>query len=262
MFCLKCGTQLPDEAIVCSSCGCNLNSASANSTPQPVVDYNAQMIQAQMIQAQQYQMQRKGILRSEIATLSKAYTHFNLKRAEYQEYDKVSNNFNHYLRGARKGLLVWGIIILVVGTMFGTPIFNTAESITDTSVVAFTVLCLIPGGMMTAGGVLMQVINKVRRKQYESKYISLSQELNDHYNAYSEPPIGIEYSNPEIIEVIMNILKSGRADTIKEAINLMISEANQVEMAKYLQNIQAYAQSAASSAKTSAVFAAASFFIK
>ena len=254
MFCIKCGTQMPDGAVFCPSCGCDMSGNSSNPSPAPTMDYASQLAQAQQMQAQQYQMQKNSIRQSEIDSLARTYAHFDLKRSTFQEYDKVGVRLNYYLRGAKSALIVWGAIIAVISLMFAMGLEASGR-------VVFIISFLMGAGMI-AGGIMMKVNNKKKCRLYESEYIRLSQELNDHYNAYPMCPVGAEYSNPEILEIIMSILNSGRADTIKEAINLMIAEVNQAEMNAYLQSIEAYAQSTAAASKTGAVFAAASFFLK
>ena len=257
MFCFKCGAQLPDGAGFCSSCGASLNGG-ASSPQAPVMDYQAQM-QMQQMQAQQYQMQKNSIRQSEIASLSHCYDHFNLKRETFQEYDKVGARVNYYARGAKSALIVWGAIICAFNLFI---LMGFAASEPPASLVFMCLIGLLAGGAMIFGGVMMKVKNKKNRALVESEYVRLAQELNDHYNAYPNCPVGAEYANPEILELIMNTLNSGRADTIKEAINVLIAEVNQAEMQAYLQNIEAYSRSAASASRTGAVFAAASFFLK
>ena len=261
MFCFKCGAELPDGAGFCSSCGASLNSG-APSPQAPAMDYQAQMAQMQQMQqmqAQQYQMQKNSIRQSEIASLANCYEHFNQKRETFKEYDRIGQRVNYYARGAKSALIVWGGIIAGFNLILLT---GFASSEPPASVVFMFLLGMLIGGVMIFGGIMMKVKNKKNRALVESEYIRLSQELNDHYNAYPMCPVGAEYANPEILELIMNVLNSGRADTIKEAINVLIAEVNQAEMNAYLENIEAYSRSAANASKTGAVFAAASFFLK
>lgn len=255
MFCSKCGSQIPDGAGFCSSCGNAVNAAPAVATPAaPAVDYQA-MMQAQMMQAQQFQMQKNAVRQSEINALSAVYHYFNAKRSEFQQYDHVCEQLNHYSRGAKGALLVWGIIIMAFGALmsmgalageipFPVPLF----------------LFIFPGAAMLTGGIMLKKNNKRQCAYYQEEYLRLSAELNDYYAAYPQCPVGAEYANPEILELILGVLNSGRADTIKEAINVLIAEANQAEMNAYLQNIQAYSEQASARAGTAAIFAAASFF--
>jgi hypothetical protein len=233
-----------------------MSTNSINGVSAPVMNYGAQFLQAQEMQAQQYQMQKNAVRKGEMETLKRAYEHFNLKRAEFQAYDEVGEKLNRYLRGAKSALLVWGIIITAISLMFSGAVCSGGD------MAPMFFMLFIPGSGMIFGGIMMKVNNKKKCAIYEDEYIRLSNILNEHYKAYPQCPVGAEYANPEIMEVIMGILESGRADTIKEAINVLIAEVNQAEMQKYLQNIEAYAKSASSSASTGAVFAAASFFLK
>lgn len=250
MFCFKCGAQLPDGAGFCSSCGASLNGG-APSPQAPVMDYQAQM----QMQAQQFQVQKNSVRQSEIASLTHCYEYFNQKRDTFRKYDMVNDRLSYYLRGAKSALIVWGAIIASLGLIGFAGLKDDASF-----GIGMIVMFFIPGAAMIAGGVLMKVNNKKKCRHYESEYIRLSKELNDHYNAYPMCPVGAEYANPEILEIILNVLNSGRADTIKEAINVLIAEVNQAEMNAYLQCIEAYSRQTAASSTTAAVFAAASFF--
>ncbi len=69
-----------------------------------------------------------------------------------------------------------------------------------------------------------------------------------------------EYANPEILEIILGMLQSGRADTIKEAINLLINDAERSEMSEYLEMIEQNTAAINEQTRVAAVFAAANFF--
>lgn len=256
MFCPTCGAQISQGAGFCASCGNPVNASSpvAAAPVAPAMDYQAQMMQAQMMQAQQFQMQKNAVRQSEINALTQAFNYFNVKRASFQQYDQVCEQLNYFSRGAKGALMVWGIIVLAFGAIMCLGVFSGEMPL------AGALAFLIPGGAMLTGGILMKANNKRKCAYYQGEYLRLSQELNDYYAAYPQCPVGAEYANPEILELILGVLNSGRADTIKEAINVLISEANQAEMTAYLQNIQAYSQQASARAGTAAIFAAASFF--
>ena len=220
--------------------------------PVTPMDYQAQMQQAQMFQARQFQMQKNAVRQSEISALTDVYNYFNVKRSEFEEYDAVCTLMNHYAKGAKGALLVWGIIVTVMSFMF--------LGIGGSGAVGAFLLFFIPGAAMIAGGILMKINNKRKLAYYQDRYAILSDELYNYYMSYPSCPVGAEYVNPEILEVIMGVLNSGRADTIKEAINVLIAEANQAEMNAYLQNIQTLTAEANARAGTAAIFAAASFF--
>ena len=233
MYCGKCGSFVPDGAAFCNNCGENL-----------------QMV----AQAQMFQAQKNAIRQSEMDELERAIAHFNQKRAEFEEYDYVSNQVVHYARGARKSLIVWGAIIASIGLLM------LAVAGSEAGVAPAAMIFLLPGIAMIAGGILMQVNNKKKLNEYSEQYARLSYELMNHYNAYPNCPVGAEYSNPEVLEIILGALRSGRADTIKESINVLISDAERAEMQEALSAIEAYTAQTSAGARAAAVFAAASFF--
>ena len=97
----------------------------------------------------------------------------------------------------------------------------------------------------------------------------LAQELTQHFRAYGYCPVGPEYTNPSILQQIMSVIQSGRAETPKEAINVLLDDAHKSSMefaamltARNAQAAAEYAQGAAAGATASAVFSAANFFLK
>lgn len=236
MFCPHCGSQVADGVAFCSNCGGNLNVAS-QPVQQPVYDYQAQ---------------KMAVRQSEINALANVMQHFEQKRSEFEEYDAVCTLVNYYSRGAKGSLLVWGIIISVVGLLV---CFADASAVVG-GLVGF----IIPGAAMIVGGILMKVKNRKNQEYYNAEYARLSEELYNHYLAYPNCPVGPEYVSPDILELIMAVMQSGRADTIKESINLLLAEADQDEINEYLASIEANTSAIRANTGVAAVFAAANFF--
>lgn len=234
MFCPHCGQQVADGAAFCTACGKGLTAAPA---PSPAIDFQAQ---------------KNAIRQSEISALTKALQYFSQKRDEFTEYDYVCELVNHYARGAKSSLLVWGIII----TAFGLLAMMAGEEAFLGSLLGF----VLPGSLMIFGGIMMKVKNRKNYKYFQSEYARLSQELYDHYVNYPNCPVGPEYANPEILEIILGVLQSGRADTIKESINLLINDSERAEMSEYLDMIEQNTAAINAQTRVAAVFAAANFF--
>ncbi len=234
MFCHHCGQQVADGAAFCTACGKSLTAAP---TPSPAVDFQAQ---------------KNAIRQSEISALTKALQYFSQKRSEFTEYDYVCELVNHYAQGAKGSLLVWGCIIATIGllTMLAGP-----EAMLG-ALIGF----VVPGAAMIFGGIMMKVKNRKNYQYFQDEYARLSQELYDHYVSYPNCPVGPEYANPEILEIILGVLQSGRADTIKEAINLLINDAERSEMSEYLDMIEQNTAAINAQTRVAAVFAAANFF--
>ena len=230
MFCNNCGSAIPDGAPFCSNCGSAVNGAP----------------QAQM---QQFQNQKNAIRQSEIAALENAKAYFEQKRDIFNKYDQLAELVVEFAGGAKKSLIVWGAIIFVIGFI-----------ILVTGGGGASVLFLLPGSAMIAGGILMQINNKKKYNQYLNEFADVMNELSDYYNAYPNCPVGAEYANPDIIECILGAIKSGRADTVKESINLLISDAERAELNARMEAIETYAAQTSASAATAAFFSAANFF--
>lgn len=234
MFCPHCGQQVADGSAFCASCGKSLTGTPA---PAPVMDFQAQ---------------KNAVRQSEISALSNALQHFAQKRDEFTEYDCVCELVNHYSHGAKSSLLVWGCIITAFGLL---AMLSGPEAL-----VGCLIALVVPGAAMIFGGIMMKKKNRKNYKYFQNEYARLSQELYDHYVSYPNCPVGPEYANPEILEVILGVLQSGRADTIKEAINLLINDAERNEMGEYLNMIERNTASINAQTRVAAVFAAANFF--
>ena len=232
MFCPSCGQQIADGSAFCSVCG----KSTTNVAPAPVIDYQAQ---------------KQAVRQSEIKALGQALDHFNQKREEFTEYDCVCELVNHYAQGAKGALLVWGIIIATAGILM----LMVPEAFLG-ALIAF----VVPGGAMIFGGIMMKVKNRKNYAYFQQEYARLSEELYNHYVSYPNCPVGPEYANPEILEIILGVLQSGRADTIKEAINLLIDDAERSEMSEYLEMIEQNTAAINAQTRVAAVFAAANFF--
>lgn len=246
MFCSKCGQQMADTAQFCSNCG---NSVT-NNQQELANDYYI------MNSMHQYQLQKTAMRQGELRTLDSLIMHFSQKENQYDEYDVVCAAVSHYGRGAKKGLIVWGAILSFFGFIFLLALADGETGAASAGLIAF----LLPGLFMIFGGIMMQVANKKNYNQALNRWAELSDELSRHYMAYPNCPIGPEYSNPHILMALRNTFQSGRADSIKECLNLMVADANQRAMENYLSDIQRNTAQAACASTATAVFMAASFF--
>lgn len=251
MFCSKCGQQIADNAQFCSNCGNNTAPRQVSNQQEMFTDYQV------MNSVHQYQIQKAAMRQGEMRTLDSLIMHFAQKEDQYDEYDVICEAVNHYSRGAKKGSIIWGAIFAVFGLLFTL----ISQSSNTPGLVAVGLFAgVFPGMFMIFAGIMMQIANKKNYSQALARWEALSMELSQHYMAYPNCPIGAEYSNPHILMTLRNTFQSGRADNIKECLNLMIADANQRAMENYMASIQrSTAQTAAASTAT-AIFMAASFF--
>lgn len=224
MYCSNCGNIIADTAKFCPSCG--------QTVPQ-VQQPSSQVIYV-TTPSIPYQEQTRAIRQEELQTLDHMIAYFSIKQTQYSSYERTWKKVVHYARGAKKALIVWGAILAVFG-LIGTIAASTEA---DGAGLAVACVMLIPGLIMIAGGILMQIVNRKNYRNALNEYTNLVNELTAHYNAYPNCPVGYEYSDPEILYILRNILKSGRTSTIQESLNTMIADADQRAFQAHLRQIQ------------------------
>ena len=103
---------------------------------------------------------------------------------------------------------------------------------------------------------------KKRAAKTFQRYDEVTAELFDYYQQYGTCLVGSEYTNPSNLITIMNTIKSGRADTTKDAINLLLEDTYRNNMQRIAAQAARSAAAAARGARVGAVFSAANFFLK
>ena len=225
MFCPYCGNRMVDSASFCTACGKQIVLAIETNLQEMSVQNTAEQ------QVQQYQLQKDAIRKGEIESLENTISHFSKKADQFKDYDYFCNRVNYYAQGASSALLAWGCIIASFSLML-MAILASENNTVDLPVVA--IILLIPGLLMVAGGVIMKLCSCKKFQKSLEAYAQLSEELNEHYANYPNCPVGAEYTNPEILKQFLYTLQSGRADTIKESINLMVDPRHNSRIQEYL----------------------------
>ena len=257
-YCYSCGSVLGVNDKFCNNCGA---AAASQLVPQ---EYNP-------VPAQQ-DYGRKGAL----VEINRLIEYFGVKQAQYDEYDVCSENLS-YLENPRahvnvrgiiggKPFIIIGAVLLGIGVNFGA----IASSLNSGEMLGTCVLLSLFGaGSLAAGIVLTVTYNKKLRDtrnnlilQNQTRFNQLVDELSEYYKAYGYCPMSPEYTNPKILNKIRDIIWSGRADSIKEAINILHQDAHNSEMELQASLTARSAASAARGANTAAFFTAANFFLK
>lgn len=84
-------------------------------------------------------------------------------------------------------------------------------------------------------GITVLILWLIKKRQRDSavQLSQISSELEEHYKSKSLPmKLAFEYSDPRVIDMLIDILKKGRADTLKEAINCMLDDQYKAETLK------------------------------
>jgi len=191
-FCIHCGTVLADQAMFCSACGTRVADDIDN-----VRSCNMNISKDNVIEGLQ-------ACRRIFAPLQAKYD--------------VRNDLQVFLNQKPPSILGILAVCFLIGVIIVVFI--------DAPVFAWVI------GSVSSAGLILWLIKK---KQCNSA-MQLSQvnsELEDHYKSRSIPvKLAFEYSDPRIIDMLIDILKKGRADTLKEAINCMLDDQYKAETLK------------------------------
>lgn len=240
MICSNCQNPIPEGAAFCSHCGARAVQ------PQPVVDPYFQQLQNQKTVQRQCEMDE----------VSRLIEYYAPRQGEYDAYDETCSKILHYARGAKSALLIWGCIaasvclfFLAVGLGEGAPVEE---------ILPFVWLLGIPGILMIVGGIFMKVNNRMQMNRYLGDYAKLSYNLFRHCMSCPSTTIGPEFTNPRVLYVLLRTLRSGRCDTVKEALNL--SGANFPALQQYCQKLSQETRNVDATTGVGTIFAAAKFF--
>lgn len=200
-----------------------------------------------------------------IQQLHEAYSYFFRKINLYRDYNnkceqlsRMENAKPSYLMGCGVAVAIVVVASIPVGFIFGA-LFNSIDA-------AFTgvQVCIV------AAIIAMILINKRKANKnqnaiLEVKYQAgrLEKEIEKYYREYpGQCPVHIAYSHPETIAQLCSYLETGRADSLKEALNLMEEELHRNRMEQQQQRIEYRTAQAARAATASAFISAANFVRK
>jgi hypothetical protein len=203
---------------------------------------------------------RHSLRNREIEELGRMISYFSQKSDQYAEYDSVCQKMDRIAKGKRCALLVWGIIITVLGLICTLAYTASQESVA--SLLYALLLVALPGIGMIIGYIFYSRSFDKNTTIITNRYYELSEELYQHYLSYGICLIGPEYTNPSNLQTILSTIQSGRADTTKDALNVLVEDSYRNNMQKLAAQTARSAAAAARGAKTSAVFSAANFFLK
>ena len=231
MYCSNCGNQMGDQDKFCKACGT------------PVIQTNTQPEAAPSVPAA-----NGSDLTGE---LDRMISYFGQKQALYDEYDKCIENIKFLNDPRNKVKVKAGIpgLPFIISGAFLAPNF-----------IAFLLMCLFAYGWVKADtpghqvdnqatvtmfsiaiiGILISIaaivfgiiMNIKRKKKYKEARASmlkqnadrlnvLVNELSANYNQCGSCVVSSLYSNPGILLKIREIISSGRASSINDAINLL-----------------------------------------
>ena len=187
--------------------------------------------------------------------LQNMYAYFSQKKAAYDEFDRLDNLVAVNSRPISKAGKTWGIIFLVIGGLLGIIGVNTGGASLFIAVALIVIgLCMVLSHSSKVDNAKKTVDESVKRME------EIGQELAAHYNNYGYCPVGLEYTFPRTLEQIYEVVRQGRADTIKEAMNQIVYDEHNAEMERLQRSTAAAAWRTCAASTVTAGFTAANYF--
>ncbi|MBE6776873.1 MAG: zinc ribbon domain-containing protein [Ruminococcaceae bacterium] len=245
MFCSNCGTRLLENAVFCTNCGKKV-------ADMPIATYSYQPTPVMVAPSvMQQHAEIESLRKSELSILEKVFEFFSKKQLHYDAYDDACEQVNKYARGTSNALIIWGSIFTAFLVLMG--VISPRE----------IVMCLIlgiPAILMLIGGILLKVNARNKLHYYLEGYANLSQELYNNYLEFEDCPIVAEYTNPRILYSISHLIKTCRANTINEAINILNSQTNAALVTRHITEIKKNTFEINAQTRVPVIFAPSKFF--
>lgn len=223
---------------ICKQCGTDLNGAKfCPSCGSPAAGAS----QPQYVDARQRSM----------AEMKEMQAYFGAKKSLYDNYETVSKEVVERTERGFGGWIAGAVISLLIAFFSGATFFFLIAA-------AFVALYIV-----------LKKKNSAALTEATAHQKKLFQELTDNYEAYGYCPVGMEYTRPETLAILADIITKGRATTPGDAINLYLNDQHVAEMTRLQteanelakENLKAN-KKAAKNAKRSARYAAADFWLK
>lgn len=188
--------------------------------------------------------------------LKQALDHSEQKQSEYERYDKLMADRAGLEPSSGCACVVGGIILSVIFYFVFIGFVPSVRHSEVFALVSFGFFSLIlPIRWYVKGNAKY----RSSMARLDKQLLELQGELRTHYSAYDNFPVGFEYSHPAVLLELIQLLSSGRADDIKEAINCMLDDRHKQEMLKVQKDIADSTQKAADSASAAALFSAGTY---
>ena len=231
-FCSKCGAEITTEGKFCPKCGAPISGAEG------IVASNGNNVE-------QDKNSTKNVRNESLVEIQNVYDYFSKKVDSYNQFDMLNNKIASFPK--TKKTILGAAIIILVGIYI--IIVNNSEVIPD-------LVCKILEYGLSVLSLVGYILIRIKLKKTNKANIelrdALNREITDYYNAYVNCPIGIEFSRPQDISMIMNTIRSGRADTISAAINIILDDEHKANMERKAGEIAQASKEAARAAKAAA----------
>ncbi|WP_232050908.1 hypothetical protein [Arabiibacter massiliensis] len=196
--------------------------------------------------------------RAEIANeIFKIWSQFECQKQNYDKMTELDQNIDYC---KRKNSKVWPLLVSIIWAAIYLYLAQFSTSIpSGDSTVASAYMSFVATGFLTSIALLplvIVVVLKITRsyaiKRDSKKMGELYDDVYKHYLTVKGNPFAFEYSDPYSLFALYEIVRLGKADTAKEAVNVLEQSRYQSAML----NIGGQTLEAAQGAKNAAIAAA------
>jgi hypothetical protein len=193
--------------------------------------------------------------------LKKLIRYFDFMRAQYSEYEFCNQKLDLLDKKGYVpiGVLVFGIIMMGVTTWLSVLVALRAFKLYN-GLILWLAMFFVDGLYAAVAYSRSLKDNRKKIKKYLGREVELARELTNYYNDYGPCLLEAKYTDPRILDRLQNIIKSGRASSLEQALDLLFEDSGRTkeESAEYLATVAS--RQAEFGEKDALVFCSSSFF--
>lgn len=247
-YCTKCGMQMEDDVNFCPKCG------TASNPVNQVVNVESKT-----------EVSEKNTS-SIVAKLKELHSYFSEIGNAYNIFDNgigiindeawrktVKKRYSMFVAGKVSWLLLVIFVLVIVNC------YNAARHTYSITPMLLNLLFWFLAIVALSCGIVFSIQGKgfknhKRALDFYDKNVPIAQkQIQEHYAKLENCPLGIDYTSPSTIERLAYYLNSHRADSLKEAINVLEDERHKANVENTLAATRKAAEDAAFAAQVTAI---------
>lgn len=193
--------------------------------------------------------------------LKKLIRYFDFMRAQYSEYEFCNQKLDFLDKKGYVpiGVLVFGIIMMGVTTWLSVLVALRAFKLYN-GLILWLAMFFVDGLYAAVAYSRSLKDNRKKIKKYLGREVELAKQLTNYYNDYGPCLLEAKYTDPRILDRLQSIIKSGRASSLEQALDLLFEDSGRTkeESAEYLATVAS--RQAEFGEKDALVFCSSSFF--
>lgn len=232
MYCPQCGSKNANDARFCLKCG-------------------APFANLSVWESEQAAARRRTEILNGVAWLC---SQFDTQCDAYNELRMLQNELTDLQRLQQQA---WPTIVIILLFIPLLAIISTIgdDIIANLDYLAMAAILALPGVLTSVAVVMQRLKRRKRIPQIRSRISEIYQGIYEHYLTVPNNPFAFEYSDPYTLRALYEILRLGKADSVKEAINVLEMSNYQSAMLNMQGQLLEESKAAKDAAITAAVFA-------